>query len=65
MFLNSQNVVDLCLCIKRRLRKIPVWVSFHEVLMAAFTNDGLSIIASKLDTPMLFDSHTTTMYEES
>ena len=33
--------------------------------MDAFIGDGLTIIASKLGTPMLLDSYKTTMCEES
>ncbi|GJZ46925.1 hypothetical protein Tco_0600757 [Tanacetum coccineum] len=47
------------------LRKIRVWIKFHDLSMAAFNGDGLSIIALKLGTPMLLDSYTITICEET
>ena len=49
---------------KDYLKRIPVLVKFHYVHMNVYTGDGLSMIASKLGTPMLLDSYTTTMCEE-
>ncbi|GJR89610.1 uncharacterized protein Tco_0213621 [Tanacetum coccineum] len=46
---------------KENLSKVPVWVKLHDVPLAAFTQDGLSMIASKIGTPILLDSYTTTM----
>nr|GEZ50859.1 hypothetical protein [Tanacetum cinerariifolium] len=37
----------------------------HDVPMAAFTVDGLSAIASKIRTPIMLDSYTRTMCNES
>ncbi|GKG23346.1 hypothetical protein Tco_0391382, partial [Tanacetum coccineum] len=37
----------------------------HDVLMAGFTGDGLSIIASKIGNPIMLDSYTCTMCNES
>ncbi|GJY17397.1 uncharacterized protein Tco_0388888, partial [Tanacetum coccineum] len=37
----------------------------HDVPMAAFTADGLSAIASKIGTPIMLDSYTSTMCNES
>lgn len=55
---------SLCLA-KEGLKMISVWVKLHDVPMAAYTGDGLSMIASKIGTPMLIDSYTNTMCEES
>ena len=35
---------------KEVLSNVPVWIKFHDVPLIAFTKDGLSAIASKLDT---------------
>ena len=42
-----------------------MWVKFLDIPMAAFTSDGLSIIASKFGITMLLNSYTNTMCEES
>ncbi|GJS93807.1 zinc knuckle CX2CX4HX4C containing protein [Tanacetum coccineum] len=38
---------------KDELTRIPVWVKIHDVAIHAFTQDGLSIIASKLGKPII------------
>ncbi|GJZ38563.1 hypothetical protein Tco_0585126 [Tanacetum coccineum] len=38
------------------------YVKFHDIPITAFTNDGLSAIATKLGTPMMLDSYTAAMY---
>ncbi|GKA39863.1 retrotransposon protein, putative, ty1-copia subclass [Tanacetum coccineum] len=43
----------------------PVWVKFHDIPIIAFTEDGLSAIATKLDTPMMLDSYTSAMFMDS
>ncbi|GJS64706.1 zinc knuckle CX2CX4HX4C containing protein [Tanacetum coccineum] len=43
---------------------VPVWVKMHDVPMATFTDDGLSIIASKIGNPIMLDSYTSTMCNE-
>ncbi|GKE33648.1 zinc knuckle CX2CX4HX4C containing protein, partial [Tanacetum coccineum] len=35
---------------KDELARIPVWVKIHDVPIQAFMKDGLSIIASKIDS---------------
>nr|GEV43432.1 hypothetical protein [Tanacetum cinerariifolium] len=54
---------NLCFFIKRRYEE-DTSVG-QNISMAAFTGDGLSIIASKLGSHMLIDSYRTTMCEES
>ncbi|XP_021996240.1 uncharacterized protein LOC110893439 [Helianthus annuus] len=46
---------------KREVKKIQVWVKIHDVPIAAYTEDGLSLIASTLGVSKLLDSYTTTM----
>ena len=36
--------------------KVPVWLKLHDVPLAAFTADGLSVVASKIGTPLMLDS---------
>lgn len=40
---------------------VPVWVKLHEVPIAGFTDDGLSVIASRVGKPMMLDSYTSSM----
>nr|GEY74885.1 hypothetical protein [Tanacetum cinerariifolium] len=45
---------------------IHVWVKFHDIPITAFIDDGLSAIATKLDTLlMMLDSYTSTMCTNS
>ncbi|GJX77580.1 cytokinin dehydrogenase 3-like protein [Tanacetum coccineum] len=37
---------------------VPVWVKLHGVPVTAFSEDGLSAIATKLGTPLMLDSFT-------
>ncbi|XP_022003171.1 uncharacterized protein LOC110900594 [Helianthus annuus] len=50
---------------KEELKKIPVWVKMHDVPLAAYTEDGLSLIASKIGNPMVLDNETTKMCMDS
>ncbi|KAJ0838662.1 hypothetical protein HanPSC8_Chr14g0597401 [Helianthus annuus] len=50
---------------KKDIKAIPVWVKMHEVPLAAYTEDGLSLLASKIGVPKMLDSYTTTMCAES
>lgn len=40
---------------------VPVWVKLHDVPISGFTEDGLSVIASRVGKPMLLDSYTSSM----
>lgn len=40
---------------------VPVWVKLHDIPIAGFTNDGVSIIASCVGKPMMLDSYTSSM----
>ncbi|GKD82510.1 zinc finger, CCHC-type containing protein [Tanacetum coccineum] len=44
---------------------IPVWVKLHGVPVTAFSEDGLSVIATKLGTPLMLDSYTSDMCMQS
>ncbi|XP_021996301.1 uncharacterized protein LOC110893502 [Helianthus annuus] len=50
---------------KEDIKAVPVWVKMHDVLLAAFTEDGLSLVASKIGNPKMLDSYTATMCAES
>ncbi|GJZ36312.1 cytokinin dehydrogenase 3-like protein [Tanacetum coccineum] len=49
----------------RKLCTVPVWVKLHGVLVTAFSEDGLSAIATKLCTPLMLDSYTSDMCMQS
>ncbi|GJS23608.1 zinc knuckle CX2CX4HX4C containing protein [Tanacetum coccineum] len=57
----SQNVS----LAKEDLMKVPVWVKLHNVPIVAFTSDELSMIATKLDNPIMLDSYTSSMCMKS
>ncbi|GJW76271.1 RNA-directed DNA polymerase, eukaryota, reverse transcriptase zinc-binding domain protein [Tanacetum coccineum] len=46
---------------KEDVSTISVWVKLHGVPVTAFSEDGLSFIATKLDTPLMIDSYTSDM----
>lgn len=41
--------------------KVPIWAKLHDVPFSGFTDDGLSVIASKVGKPMMLDSYTSLM----
>ncbi|GJT27363.1 kinase-like domain, phloem protein 2-like protein [Tanacetum coccineum] len=47
---------------KEDVRTVPVWVKLHGVPVMAFSDDGLSAIATKLGTPLMLESYTSDMY---
>ena len=50
---------------KEDLSKVPVWVKMYDVVLAAYTSDALSMIATKLGTPMMLYSYTSNICLES
>ncbi|GJV86621.1 putative reverse transcriptase domain-containing protein [Tanacetum coccineum] len=50
---------------KEYVGNVPVWVKLHGFPMNAFSEDGLSAIATKLDTPLMLDSYTSDMCIQS
>ncbi|GKD84351.1 exostosin-like protein [Tanacetum coccineum] len=50
---------------KKDVGNVPVWVKLHGVPMTAFSEDGLSVIATKLGTPLMLDSYTSDMCMQS
>ncbi|GKF68745.1 putative reverse transcriptase domain-containing protein, partial [Tanacetum coccineum] len=51
--------------LKEDVSIVLVWVKLHCVPVAAFSEDGLSVIATKLGTPLLLDSYTSDMCMQS
>nr|GEU79979.1 hypothetical protein [Tanacetum cinerariifolium] len=51
--------------LKEDVSTVPVWVKLHGVLVTAFSEDGLSVIATKLGTPLMLDSYTSNMCMQS
>ncbi|GJX99159.1 putative reverse transcriptase domain-containing protein [Tanacetum coccineum] len=47
------------------VHNVPVCGKLHGVLVTAFNEDGLSVIATKLDTPLMLDSYTSAMCFQS
>ncbi|XP_022040056.1 uncharacterized protein LOC110942589 [Helianthus annuus] len=50
---------------KEDIKAIPVWVKMHDVPLAAYTEDGISLVASKIGVPKMLESYTATMCAES
>ncbi|GJY00544.1 ARID DNA-binding domain-containing protein [Tanacetum coccineum] len=44
---------------------VAVWVKFHGVPLTTFSEDELSVIATKLGTPLMLDSYTSDMCMQS
>ncbi|GJS89807.1 retrotransposon protein, putative, ty1-copia subclass [Tanacetum coccineum] len=51
--------------LKEDVSTVLVWVKLHGVPVTAFSEDGLSVIATKLGTPLMLDSYTSDMYMKS
>nr|GEX91826.1 hypothetical protein [Tanacetum cinerariifolium] len=51
--------------LKEDVGTVPVWVKLHGVPVTAFSEDGLSIITTKLGTPLMLDSYTSDMCMQS
>ncbi|GJW40842.1 nucleotide-diphospho-sugar transferase [Tanacetum coccineum] len=51
--------------LKQDVSTIPVWVKLYGVHVTAFSEDGLSAIATKLSTPLMLDSYTSDMCMQS
>lgn len=50
---------------KEDVCNVPVWIKLHDIPFTAFTEDGLSAIATKLGYTLMLDSYTSTMCMES
>ncbi|XP_071693441.1 uncharacterized protein [Rutidosis leptorrhynchoides] len=50
---------------KEDLTKVPLWVKLHDIPIVGFTEDGLSLIASKVGHPKMLDLYTSFMCVEA
>ncbi|XP_021994626.1 uncharacterized protein LOC110891242 [Helianthus annuus] len=50
---------------KKEVKSVQLWVKIHEVPLAAYTEDGLSMIATAIGKPIALDSYTTSMCLDS
>ncbi|GJZ49409.1 hypothetical protein Tco_0603599, partial [Tanacetum coccineum] len=46
---------------KDKVTSVPVWVKLHKVSIVAYTEDGLSLIASQIGKPVMLDAFTCAM----
>ncbi|GKB38490.1 beta-caryophyllene synthase, partial [Tanacetum coccineum] len=51
--------------LKEDVSTVPVWVKLHGVPVTTFSDDGLSVITTKLGTPLMLDSYTSNMCLQS
>nr|GEU90229.1 hypothetical protein [Tanacetum cinerariifolium] len=49
---------------KDKVTKVSLWVKIHKVPVLAYSEDGLSIIATQIGKPIMLDAFTTTMCAE-
>ncbi|XP_022032208.1 uncharacterized protein LOC110933287 [Helianthus annuus] len=50
---------------KEGIKSIPVWVKMFNVPISVYTDDGLSLLASKIGTPKRLDGYTADMCADS
>ncbi|GKA57115.1 zinc knuckle CX2CX4HX4C containing protein, partial [Tanacetum coccineum] len=50
---------------KEELTRIPIWVKLHDVPFQVFEEDGISLIATFIDKPIMLDSYTSFMCNDS
>ncbi|GJW89141.1 zinc knuckle CX2CX4HX4C containing protein [Tanacetum coccineum] len=51
--------------LKEELTQISIWVKLHDVSIQVFEEDGISLIATLIGNPVMLDSYTSSMYNES
>ncbi|GJV09342.1 zinc knuckle CX2CX4HX4C containing protein [Tanacetum coccineum] len=51
--------------LKKELTRIPIWVKLHDVPIQVFEEDGISLIATFIGKPIMLDSYTSSMCNES
>nr|GEX79287.1 hypothetical protein [Tanacetum cinerariifolium] len=64
LFFNPEMAFDENL-LQEDVSIVPVWVKLHGVPVTAFSEDGLSAIATKLGTSLILDSYTFNMCMQS
>ncbi|GJR25718.1 cysteine-rich receptor-like protein kinase [Tanacetum coccineum] len=62
----AMESVKNSLSLKRgEVTSVPVWVKLHGVPILAYSEDGLSLIATQIGKPLLLDAFTSSMCVES
>ncbi|GJZ31499.1 ribonuclease H-like domain-containing protein [Tanacetum coccineum] len=51
--------------LKEELTRIPIWVKLHDVPLQVFEEDGISLIATFIGKPVMLDSYTSSMCNDS
>ncbi|GJX99807.1 reverse transcriptase domain-containing protein [Tanacetum coccineum] len=51
--------------LKEDVLNVLIWIKLHGVHVTTFSDDGLSVITTKLGTPLMLDSYTYDMYMQS
>ncbi|GKB47533.1 zinc knuckle CX2CX4HX4C containing protein [Tanacetum coccineum] len=51
--------------LKEELTRIPIWVKLHDVSIQVFEEDGISLIATFIGKPVMLDSYTSSMCNDS
>ncbi|GJR71526.1 zinc knuckle CX2CX4HX4C containing protein [Tanacetum coccineum] len=51
--------------LKEELTRIPIWVKLHDVPIQVFEEDGISLIATFIGKPIMLDSYTSSMCNDS
>ncbi|GJX41722.1 retrovirus-related pol polyprotein from transposon TNT 1-94 [Tanacetum coccineum] len=46
---------------KDKVTRVPVWVKLHKVPAVAYSEDGLSLIATQIGNPIMLDAYTSSM----
>lgn len=50
---------------KGEITKVPVWIKLHDVPLLAYSEDSLSMLATKVGKPIILDTYTSNMCVES
>ena len=50
---------------RNEVNKVPVWIKMHKVPLVAYSEDGLSLIATQVGKPIMLDSFTSSMCVDS
>ncbi|GJY68020.1 reverse transcriptase domain-containing protein [Tanacetum coccineum] len=60
------NKWTACVSLKKgEVTKVPVWVKLYNVPVLAYSEDGLSLIATQIGKPIMLDAFTSSMCVES
>nr|GEX06479.1 zinc knuckle CX2CX4HX4C [Tanacetum cinerariifolium] len=51
--------------LKEELTRIPIWVKLHDVTIQVFEEDDISLIAKFIGKPVMLDSYTSSMCNDS